>query len=348
MVDVNGKFPAPVTFYDRESVNRSDFQQTIYRVNREQGGVQPVGQITTQRYYESMMVRLYRFHGSATSPSPIVTDWDIERVQTDRGAIPVRAVPEDGRVVKRFRTLQAANAFVNNDTTAQLGGVGDYPIERVDALQHYRQVKVNEYQTGNNTRYPGVKIFERVPGATVEGTGPSNQTVVASVEMDVPSRNTTFTYRQYAETDAEGQFEMTLPYSSAGYENWGVDAGYTNVSIRATGPYQFSTGLTREDNLTYVRYTDSSHVLEGQVIGENESAVAIDLERTVVREPEGANNTTETNTTNTTETTDSETNTTNTTDDTTTTNTTEDSTNTTETTTTSARVEPAVARSLVR
>ncbi|MFB6133766.1 MAG: dolichyl-diphosphooligosaccharide--protein glycosyltransferase, partial [Halanaeroarchaeum sp.] len=350
---VNGKFGAPVTFYTAGNVTRSDFRRTIYRTGQ-QGGIQPVGQINTQRYYESMMVRLYRFHGSAVSPSRIgsrytyVTDWKIERVQTPQGrTIPIRVVPDSGQVVRRFESPQTAKAFVENDTTSQMGGIGNFPVERVSALDHYRQVKVNEYQSGGRTRYPGVKVFERVPGATVEGTGPPNQTVVASVEMNVPSRNTTFTYRQYAQTGADGTFEMTLPYSSTGYENWGVEEGYTNVSIRATGPYQFSTGVTIEDNLTRVRYTDTAHVQEGQVIGENETAVRVDLEREVLQQPEGAGNSSATNTTNTTETTDAETNTTETTNSTDATNatettsTTDGTTTTTATTTTSAAVAPA-------
>jgi dolichyl-diphosphooligosaccharide--protein glycosyltransferase len=136
-----------------------------------------------------------------------------------------------------------------------------------------------------------VKTFERVPGATVEGTAPANTTVTASVRMEMPSSNSTFTYRQQATTDEQGTFEMTLPYSTTGYDQWGVSEGYTNVSVRATGPYQFSTPRRlSSENLSVTRYNASAEIPEGAVVGEDEDPVRVTLEKQVVSNPEGATN----------------------------------------------------------
>jgi len=49
-----------------------------------------------------------------------------------------------------------------------------------------------------------VKTFERVPGATVEGSGAEpGQEVEATVELEKPSGQT-FEYTQYAEADENG------------------------------------------------------------------------------------------------------------------------------------------------
>jgi dolichyl-diphosphooligosaccharide--protein glycosyltransferase len=103
-----------------------------------------------------------------------------------------------------------------------------------------------------------------------------------------------FTYRQHAETGPDGEFTMTLPYSTTGYENFGPEEnGHTNVSVRAADAYEFTTGnQTLDDGLTVVEYADSADVSEAQVLGEGDEPVTVDLEREVVHEPEGANNST--------------------------------------------------------
>jgi dolichyl-diphosphooligosaccharide--protein glycosyltransferase len=78
---------------------------------------------------------------------------------------------------------------------------------------------------------------------------------------------------------------MTVPYSTTGYDQWGPENGHTNVSTRATGDYQFTTGVQRADDGSVVRYTDSASVTEAQVIGEDDSAVQVELSEEVLREP---------------------------------------------------------------
>jgi dolichyl-diphosphooligosaccharide--protein glycosyltransferase len=141
---------------------------------------------------------------------------------------------------------------------------------------------------------PWLKVFERVPGATVQGEGPANSNVTAAVEMYSPTTDSHFVYRQIAETGPDGQFEMTLPYSSTGYEEYGPENGYTNVSTRATGPYQFYEAqsgtnyfpagrINTSSGAQYI-YQASANVTEAQVVGEDASPVTVELERRVTRE----------------------------------------------------------------
>jgi dolichyl-diphosphooligosaccharide--protein glycosyltransferase len=123
-----------------------------------------------------------------------------------------------------------------------------------------------------------VKTFERVPGATVEGSGARpGAEVVAAVEMRTAT-NDTFTYVQYAEADENGRFELTLPYSTTGYDEFGPENGYTNVSVRATGAYTISGGAYAEDGGLYQNST-TVEVDEARVIGVEEGPIEVELQR---------------------------------------------------------------------
>jgi dolichyl-diphosphooligosaccharide--protein glycosyltransferase len=130
-----------------------------------------------------------------------------------------------------------------------------------------------------------LKTFERVPGARLEGSGaPPNTEVTAEVEMRAPRGNFTFTYRQHAQTDENGEFSMVLPYSTNGYGEYGPENGYTNVSVRATGPYTVSTPgelVEVDGNASVEQYRATVDVSEGRVNGDREGPVEVTLERNV-------------------------------------------------------------------
>jgi dolichyl-diphosphooligosaccharide--protein glycosyltransferase len=303
MASPNSKFGAPVVFYDEQNVSREDFVNQIYTQNFR-------GSITVrdQRYYESQMIRLYHYHGSAVEPRPVVVDWESRQAQTQAGEnIDVRTFPSNRTdSVREFRNMSQARAYVEQDGSAQVGGIGALPSERVPALQHYRLVKVSNesavsagsYQrqyllTQQLTGYPAarsfvtnpswLKTFERVPGARVEGSGaPPNANVTAEVEMRAPTGNYTFTYRQQAQANADGEFTMVLPYSTTGYDDYGPDNGYTNVSVRATGPYTISTPgelVELNGSAGVEQYRSNLTVSEGQVNGDQGGTVDVTLER---------------------------------------------------------------------
>jgi dolichyl-diphosphooligosaccharide--protein glycosyltransferase len=144
-----------------------------------------------------------------------------------------------------------------------------------------------------------VKTFEKVPGATVEGTGaPANTRVTATVQMNMPGANSTFTYRQHAMSNDDGEFTMVLPYSTTGYENFGPDNGYTNVSVRANSSYTITTPPTTNESGYATNYGQQFNVSESKVLGVDESAKEVTLEQRTVA-PEGSQSTNTTNTTNT-------------------------------------------------
>jgi oligosaccharyl transferase (archaeosortase A-associated) len=296
-------FSAPFTWY-------SDGPLSIYEdvtpiAEQSSGQQRPTTSFLAyeQRHYETMRTRLYTFHGSAVEPQPVVLDYESPQPP---GGDPLQAAftPSGNEsAIKRFDNMSAARQFVEEEGTAQIGGVGSYPTERVPALEHYRLVRGSQENglstsrsfaqsalqrlqtTGLNatelfeTPTNWVKTFERVPGATVEGQGPPNTTVEATVEMRMPTTsNTTFDYTQQAKTNAQGEFTMTLPYSTTGYEQWGTEDGATNVSVQATGPYTFRTPVTSTGD-SASRWNATAEISEGAVIGRTNETVSVDLQR---------------------------------------------------------------------
>jgi len=299
MVNPQAKFAAPTVFYDRSNVTQSDFYNPVYSSN-----LRTNFYLRNQRYYESMMVRLYAYHGSAMNPQPVVVDWEQRRVQTQSGqTVSIRAGPQDGRMIKQFDNMSAAQDYVANDSTSQIGGLGDYPTERVSALEHYRLVQASDSRANESSQYQAatrrtfaatgvppsaqtvnqpswVKTFEKVPGATITATDlPSNTSVRATVPMRIPASNETFTYTQEAQTTEDGELTMTLPYSTTGYDDYGPSNGYTNVSVRATGPYVIESSLAIQ-NESLVQYRSEIQIQEGRVNGDIEGERQVTLEQT--------------------------------------------------------------------
>jgi dolichyl-diphosphooligosaccharide--protein glycosyltransferase len=88
-----------------------------------------------------------------------------------------------------------------------------------------------------------LKVFERVPGATVTGRieNVSNTSVLVKSEIRTGTGRT-FDYIQETQIGADGRFEMTVPYSTTGSVST-ADGG-TNVSVQATGNYSVLAGIS--------------------------------------------------------------------------------------------------------
>ncbi|OYR38959.1 MFS transporter [Halorubrum sp. Ib24] len=316
MASPNSKFGAPVTFYSGNET-RSDFNRVLYQ-QTEQGGFQTVIQVNTQRYHESQMIRLYEHYGSAVDPEPVVVDWETRTAQTRSGGqVEVSTLPSDPRTtVRQFDNVTAAREYVEQDGSAQVGGVGDLPSERVAALEHHRLVHASQSPgqspsalqvqvlgrlvpegTGvedvlgvggfQALRDNYVKTFERVPGATIEGSGARpGEEVEATVELE-KATGQTFEYTQYAEADSDGEFAFTVPYSTTGYDEFGPENGYTNTSVRATGAYNITTAQTTGDDLYTTQRVGQVEVTEGQVVGADDAAATVELEEEIVDCPSG-------------------------------------------------------------
>jgi len=316
--NLGGKYFAPFAFYDDSNINPTEYYQgrpydngILYSAGQQGSGQFRSFPLKKQPYYESTAVRLYRFHGSSIQPRPLVMTWERRSIQGQTFRVSTG--------VRDFRgNMTAAREFAEDNVTAQVGGFGPYPQERVPAMEHYRLVQVSDTSARDSQRYlfglskvarggiqanlfqrsgsvneqvfnalhrtepAWVKAFERVPGATIEGQGPPNATVRAGVEMEVPGSNSTFTYRQRTTTGPDGSFTMTVPYSTTGYDDPGTDEGYTSPRVRATGPYRFQTGRTLGENLTVVAYNGTAHVPEENVVGVEDSPITVELERQVV------------------------------------------------------------------
>ncbi|WP_248906958.1 oligosaccharyl transferase, archaeosortase A system-associated [Halocatena marina] len=286
IVSIYSKYGAPTQFESNDTISKSDLVFPLYQ-STEEGSYQRITYVPTQRHYESMRIRLYSFNGSAVEPKPTVLDWETRQVRSANGeTISIRVVPgeDQGPPVKQFDNMSAAREFVKQDGSSRVGLVGNMPSERIPALKHYRLVHGSQERGPSYVNgQPWVKTFERVPGATVNGTASPNTNVTASVTMRIPTTNETFVYRQHAQTDAQGQFAMTLPYSTTGYDKWSPENGHTNVSVRATGPYTFTTNdnatgtanNTTANNTTENGTTTEAEVTEAQVIGEDNSTVRV-------------------------------------------------------------------------
>ncbi|QCW02747.1 oligosaccharyl transferase, archaeosortase A system-associated [Natrinema pallidum] len=139
-----------------------------------------------------------------------------------------------------------------------------------------------------------VKTFERVEGATITGSidGASgidteNATVRAGVELQTDTGRT-FTYTQQADPAADGRFELTVPYATD--DALGVDDGYTNSSVEATGNYTIGAVVSGDDGMT--RYTGEATVSETAVI--DGDTVDVSLEEVETAEQPDGNESNET------------------------------------------------------
>jgi dolichyl-diphosphooligosaccharide--protein glycosyltransferase len=308
---VNGKYFAPIQFHN--DFQRGDFFERLYLSNPEEirSQRQLFSQSTMaqrQPYYNSMTTRLYHYHGSRREPDPI----GVQRGGLQQGQNPVQA----------FDNVSAAREWAQQRTDRTVGGIGLSPEEPVPALEHFRLVHMNNVSAvpsgqgasqkerqllnsgvgfqqslvaqrdaqltglprdilvGSNPAW--TKTFERVPGATIEGTGPANEELVVSVPIK-PENGNEFTYRQHVETDSNGEFTTTVPYATEGYDQWGVDEGYTDTNVRANGSYTIQTDVDLSniniggEELPTI-YRGTVDVTEGQVIGEDDSVAEVTLE----------------------------------------------------------------------
>ncbi|MES3518017.1 MAG: oligosaccharyl transferase, archaeosortase A system-associated [Natronomonas sp.] len=271
------KYTAPTAWEARHDVESGDLGVTV----RDPQTAQPIYGIHSQRSYESMRVRLYQHHGSAVDPAPFVARFGVE----DQFGF---AVPPEGQLIEEFDTVEEAREAAEDDPNAIHGGLLGFPGERVEALEQFRLVHGSEttgpspfnLATGQaDEQESWVKTFERVEGATIEGENavPENE-VRAVVEMEIGATGETFEYVQYAQADEDGNFELRVPYSTTGYDEFGTEAGYTDVDVRATGDYRIEGGFDIDEEAGPIELTAEVEVSEAKVLGEDEESIEVDME----------------------------------------------------------------------
>ena len=114
-----------------------------------------------------------------------------------------------------------------------------------------------------------VKTFERVEGATLAGTVDDtedvlgeNETVTVDVELETDA-NRTVHYTQEVPLE-DGAFEVTVPYATN--DELGVEDGYTDSSVEATGTYNVTVGEAGEEGYLGSTEVPETAVVEGETI----------------------------------------------------------------------------------
>ncbi|MFD1562878.1 oligosaccharyl transferase, archaeosortase A system-associated [Haloarchaeobius amylolyticus] len=121
-----------------------------------------------------------------------------------------------------------------------------------------------------------VKTYERVDGATITGTADSvsdteNATATATVELETNSGRT-FNYTQRGDLADDGSFELTVPYATN--DELGVEDGYTNSSVEATGNYTVTVAETGGAEPSY--YSGETTVPEPAVVDGDSADVTLE------------------------------------------------------------------------
>jgi dolichyl-diphosphooligosaccharide--protein glycosyltransferase len=220
---VTTKFAAlPLWAYGKDSI--SSYQETYYQQSPESGRYDPI-LVLKQPYFMSTASRLHLFDGSFTSGSG-GTLLTIDHSPLN-GGIPV---------ITSAGEISAQDAQKLAPSSQQLAGSIQFtkPITDVPALGHYRLIYESPTTVASDDvrQIKEVKIFERVNGYTLPGTG--------TIELPL----TTNQGRNYTWQQKSSNGSFTLPYSTQN----------NPYEVRATGPYRIiETGKTvevSEDQIT--------------------------------------------------------------------------------------------------
>lgn len=213
-----GKFWAMTTWHDPVNATAPFQKRMLYQ---ESEGSYSQVQLQRESYFQTMIQRLHVFDGSAVTPNEIlvVQSAPASSLGLGAGSTPViigigetKSVDEAWAYIAEFEKTAAPNHSAEILTPEMF-----VSSTELDALQRFRLVyeSPTNVLSGGDIRY--VKIFEFVPGATVQGEG--------MIEVPIKTNTgRTFTYRQESR---DGVF--VLPYPT--------EAGPNDVVV-ATGPYR--------------------------------------------------------------------------------------------------------------
>ncbi|MFC4438922.1 MULTISPECIES: oligosaccharyl transferase, archaeosortase A system-associated [Natrialbaceae] len=217
-------------------------------------------------YHDTTLSRLYFDDASGMEHYRLVHENDDRTVQYISYAL---VDPETDRVIQgeNGQPQVAINQMVDQRTQVQLA-----------RLQQNSNVDVEEFDVRQGS---AIKTYERVEGATITGTVDEpvgdDATVIADVELDPGTERGTFNYTQEAELEADGSFELTVPYATD--DELGVEDGYTNSSVEAVSDYT----VTVVGDETYQGETE---VPETAVV-DGDTVEVEGLEETELEEPVG-------------------------------------------------------------
>lgn len=286
----------------------SEYYTPLYTRNGQYGT-----SVYNDKYYQSLATKLYHYHGSAIEQSPVV-------MQTERTQQGFLSTPGDIRrseALRTFESMSEAEEFVQ-ENNGQIGGIMSNPTTEVDHVENYRLVHLSDnrvtedqlfnqlagslIQYNEDLQYSdliihpsSVKTFEKVEGATLTGSNAApNSTVTAQLQLNLPDQENPLVYRAETEADSDGNYSITVPYSTTGYDEYTAQDGYTNPDITAQSGY---TVINRPDEGT--PRTSQVQVTEGQIYGEEENTIQVELSQPSISSligSQGSGNTITTNT----------------------------------------------------
>lgn len=214
---VTTKFAAlPLWGYGKDSIPQ--YLETYFQQSAQTGKYEPV-MVLKQPYFESTAVKLHLSDGSYI-PGQGGAILNIEKVPMSGGSF--------GLIIQTSQISADDVQKVTNSETRVAGSIQfTKPLTDVPALGHYRLIyeSPTTIAADESHEIKEVKIFERVRGYTMPGTG--------TIELPIiTNQGRNFTWQQKS---INGTF--TLPYSTK-------DNPY---DVRTTGPYRIiETGKTIE------------------------------------------------------------------------------------------------------
>ncbi|MDG6257718.1 MAG: oligosaccharyl transferase, archaeosortase A system-associated [Methanomicrobiaceae archaeon] len=157
-----------------------------------------------QKFFHTMLMRLHLQDGSMAQASDTVCVEYRDGTAASSG-YPVITGFTEGSVTAMEARAAAYNAdAVQGTHAAVLSDYPDCPLDTVPALCHYRLVfESTPAETPSRLGFDGVKVFEHVPGARIEGEGVIEAAIVTNTGR-------TFVYRQES---VDGSF--LVPYATA-------------------------------------------------------------------------------------------------------------------------------------
>ncbi|WP_435358640.1 STT3 domain-containing protein [Haloarchaeobius sp. DFWS5] len=181
---------------------------------------------------------------------------------------------DDANGLEHYRLVHEAGAqrvFASAAVTNQEGQLQPTRVlHRALSFQQYIQLSSQQQvQLYDAEAESTVKTYERVPGATITGqadiSSPSN--VTASVELRSQTTNRTFQYAQTVQTDAQGNFEITVPYATDNTVT--PEQGGTNEVVLANGSYTVSVADAGQ--------AGTAQVSESAIMSEDSQPITVEL-----------------------------------------------------------------------
>ncbi|MDD1730180.1 MAG: oligosaccharyl transferase, archaeosortase A system-associated [Methanospirillum sp.] len=218
---INSKYPSlPLWAFGQNA--RDTYQKYYYQQSKNNPNQYDPVLTLKPDFFKSMVSRLYTFDGTETNSSGANLVMYGEK-QTGGQKIPV--VNQINQLTPDQADKMASEPLTPGTDLVSIQYT--HPITKIPALTHYRLVYESPTVTASDeyAEMHNVKIFERVPGYQITGTG--------TIELPlVSNQGRKFTYRQES---VNGTF--TVPYSTK----------TDGTGVHALGPYRnIQTGETYE------------------------------------------------------------------------------------------------------